>query len=133
MKSNSSMKPSYLRRHLTTKHPKVTNEPLAFFKSKLEDLKSCQNQLQFHSCGGATKKALKASYLASYRIAIKGLPHTLVEDVCLLVAKDMVECMIGKKEAKILDMIPVSNNTVSRRIDTMSENILDINQSREKQ
>lgn len=36
----------------------------------------------------------------------------------------MVTCMIGEREAKRLDMIPVSNNTVSRRIDTMSEHIL---------
>lgn len=32
--------------------------------------------------------------------------------------------MIGEKEAKKLDMIPVSNNTVSRHIDAMSEDIL---------
>ena len=27
--------------------------------------------------------------------------------------QEMVECMIGEKEAKKLDMIPVSNNSVS--------------------
>lgn len=32
--------------------------------------------------------------------------------------------MIGDKKAKKLDMISVSNNTVSRRIDAMSEDIL---------
>ena len=32
--------------------------------------------------------------------------------------------MIGEKEAKRLDMIHVSNNSVSRRIDAMSEDIL---------
>ena len=38
--------------------------------------------------------------------------------------QEMVECMIGEKEEKKLDMIPVSTKTVSRRIDAMSEDIL---------
>lgn len=80
--------------------------------------------MQFHSCVGSTEDALRASYLLSYRVGRKGLPHTIAEDVCFPAAKEMVECMIGEKEAKKLDMIPVSNNTVSRHIDAMSEDIL---------
>ena len=122
--ANSCLKPSYLRRHLNTKHASASQKPLTFFTSKLEELQNSQRQLQSHSCVGSTQNALRASYLLSYRIARKGLPHTIGEDVCLPAAKEMVECMIGEKEAKKLDMIPVSNNTVSRRIDALSEDIL---------
>lgn len=38
----------------------------------------------------------------------------------------MVECTIGEREAKKLDIIPVSNNTVLCCIDTMSKHILTI-------
>ena len=80
--------------------------------------------MQSHSCVGSTKNPLWASYRVSYIIAIKGLPHTIVEDVCLPAAKEIVECMIGEREANKLDMIPVLNNTVSCRIDALSEDIL---------
>lgn len=46
------------------------------------------------------------------------------EDVYLLVAKDLVNCMFGEKAAKQLDMIPLSNNTVACCIGSMSSNIL---------
>ncbi|XP_056092494.1 zinc finger BED domain-containing protein 5-like [Rhinichthys klamathensis goyatoka] len=122
--ANSCLKPSYLCRHLHTKHGNLSQKPLLFFKAKLEELQKSQKKMQFHSCVGSTKDALRASYLLSYRVGRKGLPHTIAEDVCLPAAKEMVECMIGEKEAKKLDMIPVSNNTVSRRIDAMAEDIL---------
>ena len=63
-------------------------------------------------------------FISAHLVGRKGLPHTIAEDVCLPAAKEMVECMIGEKEAKKLDMTPVSNNTVLRRIDAMSEDIL---------
>ena len=66
------------------------------------------------------KDTLQASYLLSYRVGRKGLPHTIAEHVCLPAAKEVVKSLIGEKEAKKLDMIPVSNNTVSRHIDAMS-------------
>ncbi|KAL1255644.1 hypothetical protein QQF64_013705 [Cirrhinus molitorella] len=73
---------------------------------------------------GASKNAQRASYLASYRIAKRGMPHTIGENLCLPVAKDMVNCMLGEKAAKTLDKIPLSDNTVARRIDSISADIL---------
>jgi len=69
-----------------------------------------------HSGLGTSKNAQKASYLAIYCIAKKGNPNTIGENLCLPVAKDLVNCMLGEKAAKMLDKIPLSDNTVARRI-----------------
>lgn len=89
--ANGCLKPSYLRRHLNTKHASASQKPLTFFISKLEELQNSQKQLRSRSCVGSTKDALRASSLVSYRIARKGLPHTIAEDVCFPAAKEMVD------------------------------------------
>ena len=66
--ANSCLKPSYLRHYLHTKHGNTSQKPLTFFKTKLEELQKSQKQMQFHSCVGSTKDALRASYLLSYRV-----------------------------------------------------------------
>jgi hypothetical protein len=38
--SNSSLKPSLLRRHLETRHPTQMNKPVVFFKRKLVESRS---------------------------------------------------------------------------------------------
>ena len=60
----------------------------------------------------------------SYRIAKKGIPHTIGENLCLPVAKHMVNCVLGEKTAKTLDKIPLSDNTVAHCIDSISTDIL---------
>ncbi|KAI2646868.1 Zinc finger BED domain-containing protein 5 [Labeo rohita] len=93
---------------------------------KLEELQKKKKKKKMHSHSGltASKNAQKASYLVSYRMAKRGMAHTIGENLCLPVAKDMVNCMLGEKAAKTLDKIPLSNNTVARRIDLISGDIL---------
>ena len=59
--ANSCLKPSYLRRQLHTKHGNLSQKPLTFFKAKLEELQKSPKKMQFHSCVGSTKDALRAS------------------------------------------------------------------------
>ena len=68
-------------------------------------------------------KALEASYEVSLRIAKAGKPHTIGESLILPSATDMVRIMLGDKAAKQLEMIPLSNDTVSRRISDLSLNV----------
>ncbi|XP_014349988.2 zinc finger BED domain-containing protein 5-like [Latimeria chalumnae] len=68
-------------------------------------------------------KALEASFRVSQRIAKAGKPHTIAEDLLLPAAKDMVTAMVSEKVAKQLDLIPLSDNTVARRIHEMAEDI----------
>ncbi|KAL1281206.1 hypothetical protein QQF64_000009 [Cirrhinus molitorella] len=98
--------------------------PASFFQGKLEELQKKKKIIHSHSGLGASKNAQRASYLTSYRIAKRGMPHTIGENLCLPVAKDMVNCMLGEKAAKTLDKIPLSDNTVARRIDSISADIL---------
>ncbi len=66
------------------------------------------------------KDALHASYRISYRLEKAGKAHTIAENLIKLCAKDLVECMIDKKYVKNIDKVPLSNNSVSRRIHAMS-------------
>ncbi|XP_074039499.1 zinc finger BED domain-containing protein 5-like [Leptinotarsa decemlineata] len=115
------MKPSLLKRHQTSKHPDLVDKPIEFFQRKSE-LSNRENRCMAKFVN-TDKKLVKASYLASYRIAKKGKPHTIGETLLLPVAKDMVEAVLGEKAANEIEKIPLSNDTVKRRIVEMSSSI----------
>ncbi|GBN87939.1 Zinc finger BED domain-containing protein 5 [Araneus ventricosus] len=64
-----------------------------------------------------------ASYLVSYRIAQAGEAHTVAENFIKPCVKDIIECMFDEKAAKVIDTIPLSNDTISRRIGDLAENV----------
>ena len=68
-------------------------------------------------------KGLEASFKVSLRIGRAGKPHTDGETYLLPAAKDMVSSVIGEKEAKQLDGIPLSNDTVRRRISSLANDL----------
>ncbi|XP_050066008.1 zinc finger BED domain-containing protein 5-like [Aphis gossypii] len=72
------------------------------------------------SANGSTEKSVEASFLVSLRIAKCGKPHTIGEELILPAAKDMVTCMLGAPSAKQLDMILLSNDTVRRKVENVS-------------
>ena len=71
--------------------------------------------------GNVSEVALHASYLVALRIAKKGKPHNIAEDLILPCAKDMRSCMISSEDAEKLNAIPLSNDTVARSISEMTE------------
>lgn len=71
-----------------------------------------------------SSKALAASYAVSLLVAKSKKPHSIAEELILPAATVMAEIMIDKKAADALKKVPLSNNTVSRRIDDMSGNII---------
>ncbi|KAL4099012.1 hypothetical protein QTP88_023513 [Uroleucon formosanum] len=68
-------------------------------------------------------KALLASYKVEFRITQSKKPHTIAEELILPSAIDMVSTMIGESTANQLKNIPLSRNTISRRIHDISDNI----------
>lgn len=59
----------------------------------------------------------------SYRIAKCGKNHTIVENLISPCIKDTVQCMFGDENVRKINSIPLSNNTIYRRIQDMSEDI----------
>ena len=70
-----------------------------------------------------SKSALKASYLVARCVAQTKKAFTSVEELFLPAAVDMCREMIGEDAAKKLLTVPLSNDTVSRRISEMASDI----------
>jgi hypothetical protein len=50
-------------------------------------------------------------------------PHTIAEDVILPACKEIVKSMLGDGAGKEIFLVPLSNDTISRRTDDMSSDI----------
>ena len=127
-----SMRPGKLKRHLKTTHSDYVDKPKEFFQRKLDEftkqkqmLKEVIQKQMLKEVIHSPSNALLASYLVSYKIAKCKKPHTVAETLVLPAAIDMVKVMFGESYAKKLRQIPLSDNTVSRRINDISEDICD--------
>lgn len=121
--ANASMKPAHLLRHLTTKHGCHVGKPPEFFRRKLSDFKSSQDTMRKASTTSA--KAMEASYAVSLLVAKAKKPFTIAEDLLLPAAVVLAETMLDKKSADTLKTVPLSNDTVCRRIDQMATDIVE--------
>ncbi len=119
--ANDSMKPCKLKRHLESKHAGIENKPAEYFKRKLDGLHQQQATISVHST--VSKQCLEASYVVAKRIGKLGKPHTIAETLILPAAQDMCRIMIGDNAAAKLRAVPLSNDTVARRIEGMSNDI----------
>lgn len=77
------------------------------------------------STGSNNAKAVEVSYRLSRIIAKNGKAHTLGEEVVLPSIKVAVGVMLGEKACKQMDLIPLSDSTVQRRIEEMASNVND--------
>lgn len=70
-----------------------------------------------------SEKAQLASYQVAEIIALKSKSHVLAESLILPACKKMVKIMLGDKAEQEISRIPLSNNTIQRRILDLSDNI----------
>ena len=70
-------------------------------------------------------KAQFAFFKVAYRSAKCKTLHTIEEELVLPAALDLVSTMIGESAAQKLKAVPLSNNTISRRIDKILDDIND--------
>ncbi|XP_075684349.1 protein FAM200C-like [Rhinoderma darwinii] len=122
---NSSLAPAKLREHFLKLHGdgQYKNTTLAEFKVKRArfDEKATLPVLGFVPIN---KPILTASYEVAYLIAKQGKPHTIGETLIKPAVLKMANIMLGKAAEVKLSQIPLSNDTVSDRIEDMCKDIL---------
>ena len=116
--STESMKPNKLKRHFETTHKEYVGKPKSFFEKKHAELN--RQRVYFKKAMTVNERALKASFEVSYLVAKAMKPHTIGETLILSAAIEMVKTMCGEGEAQKLKTIPLSDNTVKRRIDAIA-------------
>ncbi|CAH2005810.1 unnamed protein product [Acanthoscelides obtectus] len=77
----------------------------------------------FASTSQRNDDGLRASYNISLLIAKSGKPHTIGQKLILPAVEKVLKTVLHKPASDIIKGIPLSNNTVERRIDEMSSDI----------
>ena len=121
--SNEAMKPSQLSNHLQKKHDDKKDKPVAFFQDSKDKFRK-RNTItsMMTNCSEQVGRGLLASYKVSYLIAKCGKPHTVEENLIIPAVKEIMSIMFFNVVG-IISNIPLSNNSVSRRIDKMADKI----------
>jgi len=110
-----------LKRHLTTNHNNLPGKPREFFACKLSEMN--KQSVLFSNFLHTPAKAQLASSTVAHRNPKCKKPHTTAEELVLPAALDLVSTMIGESAAQKLKPVPLSNNTICRRIDKISDDI----------
>ena len=117
----SNEKPSRLQDHLNRMHPnKISGD---FKKLRDEEAKQITIQSLFRQPDKRQEYGLIASiylniqYCISELIAKTAKPHTIGEDLVLPAVKEIIEIVLQQNASSILRAVPLSNDTVQRRID----------------
>ena len=121
--SNSSLAPAKPKEHNATHKDGNKNTTLAEFQVKRArfDNRATLPVLGFVSID---KPIITASYEVAYLIAKQGKPHSIGEKLLKPAAMKMANILLGKDAEAKFSLIPLSNDTISGRIDDMSGDIL---------
>ncbi|XP_048206801.1 zinc finger MYM-type protein 6 isoform X2 [Perognathus longimembris pacificus] len=120
---SESMRPASLSYHLKTKHSELENMPIDFFEQKSLEME-CQNS-SLKKCLLVEKSLVKASYLIAFRIAASKKPFSIAEELIKPYLVEMCSEVLGSSAGDKMKTIPLSNNTIGRRIEELSADIED--------
>ncbi|XP_038637238.1 SCAN domain-containing protein 3-like [Scyliorhinus canicula] len=122
--SNDSMKPCKLKIHLETKRKGKKNQPVEYFRKLRDDFQTRKTVTQvFNNKVSKMNDGLLASYKISKIIAKAGKPHNIGETIILPALSVIISSVMKQNASEITNSIPLSNSSVSRRIDEMAEDV----------
>ena len=96
---------------------------MAFFHSLRDQFLKRKTMNMFTSTSKNSDDGLKASYNISLLIAKASKPHTIGEELILPAVKEVIKTVLHKSPEQVIKSIPLSDNSVQRRVDKMAENV----------
>ena len=116
--AHSSLKEAKLQRHLESKQAKYVDKSCDFFKNKELHVKRSRidRPATWSGVAYSHNKAVKASFTVAWKIARAIAAHTAGENLVKPAAVEMAWIMCGDAVTNKLAMVPLSNNTIKRRI-----------------
>ncbi|XP_029656380.1 protein ZBED8-like [Octopus sinensis] len=110
--------------HLKICHPDKLDADINYFSNLKYNY---ENRLMINQLFTKNSKMLEKGLLASYKIsqliAKSGKPHTIGESLILPAIKEVLNSMVDCDSEQIISSIPLSNSSVSSRIDEMAFDI----------
>ena len=114
------MLPSKLKHHLITNHTNLSGKSPKFFPRKSTEMN--EQYVKLSSFLHTPVKTQLASFKVACRIAKRKKLHTITEELGLPDALHLVSTMIGESVIQKLKVVPLSNNTICKRIEKISDN-----------
>jgi hypothetical protein len=108
---------------LEINHEEHATKSFGFLKNKEQELRQSRKPIKKIATFSCNENTVKASYEVSMLIAKAEKPHTIAEEQILPAAKAMVSAMVVEKAAKDLNLVTLSNDTVNKPTDKISDNI----------
>ncbi len=122
--SNESMKSSKLKDHFYNMHPTVVGKDIVYFELLKEKFEKRKSITPFVLKKGNNNDGLFCSYKISKLIAKQGYSHLIGEKIILHAVEKILKTVVHHiKPQSIIKSIPLSNDTIRRRIDEMAENV----------
>ena len=121
--SNEALVPSKLKRHLDSKHPGVGSKQIEYFESHAAQQKKQAKKLKTFM--RLPEKGLIASYKVAHLLAKRKKAHTEAETVIAPALAIIVETVLGTEAAEKVKKVPLSNDTIARRIEDLSSDLKD--------
>ncbi|KAI6655480.1 Zinc finger MYM-type protein 6-like [Oopsacas minuta] len=119
--SNEGMKPARMIDHLKSRHSDKVEKDVQFF-IKMRDSRKTMGGI-FGKIDRQNIDGLVASYNISLLIAKSGKPHTMGENFILPAIQEAVTTVMHSDGRSVIKSIPLSNDTVARRINLMASDV----------
>ena len=121
---NPAIKSSLLNRHLERNHPNKMNADESYFQQLADNVK---RQLM-NKMGQMQQKSadvVAVSFEIALLMAEQKQPHTIAKSFILSGAKILVKRVFGEQAVAKLNTVSLCDNTMRRRIEEMSDDIVD--------